>query len=235
MAARQAAGAVAGALLVALALVPAWYLKPGEPRKKASGFIRAARFCFGIWRHSRCGNLATGSFNPFANVYFAHLRFPASESAAFFRLASGATGRRADGSRYLPEGWPGDRHRVDDGRHGCRASRTIKPVNRHRGRAGVRVVHGFPMDERAGLNALLMSRVTERERSGASALNYLVAFSAQAVAALAAGRLLAHFGYGVVLAGSALLAAGAAGLFQAFVNSRAAEPRAAHSIVASTS
>jgi len=59
--------------------------------------------------------------------------------------------------------------------------------------------------------------VTERERSGASALNYLVAFSAQAVAALAAGRLLAHFGYGVVLAGSALLAAGAAGLFQAFV------------------
>jgi predicted MFS family arabinose efflux permease len=86
-----------------------------------------------------------------------------------------------------------------------------------------------------GLNALLMSRVAERERSGASALNYLVAFSAQAVAALAAGRLLAHFGYGVVLAGSALLAAGAAGLFQAFVNSRAAEPRAAHSIVASTS
>jgi len=33
----------------------------------------------------------------------------------------------------------------------------------------------------------------------------------------------------------ALLAAGAAVLFQAFVNSRAAEPRAAHSIVASTS
>jgi predicted MFS family arabinose efflux permease len=86
-----------------------------------------------------------------------------------------------------------------------------------------------------GLNALLMSRVTERERSGASALNYMVAFSAQAVAALAAGRLLAHFGYGVVLAGSALLAAGAAGLFHAFVNSRAAEPRATPSIVASTS
>jgi predicted MFS family arabinose efflux permease len=86
-----------------------------------------------------------------------------------------------------------------------------------------------------GLNALLMSRVTERERSGASALNYLVAFSAQAVAALIAGRLLAHFGYGVVLVGSALLAACAAGLFQAFVNSRAAEHRAAHSIVASTS
>jgi len=65
-----------------------------------------------------------------------------------------------------------------------------------------------------GLNALLMSRVTERERSGASALNYLVAFSAQAVAALAAGRLLAHFGYGVVLAGSALLAAGAPDCFR---------------------
>jgi predicted MFS family arabinose efflux permease len=83
-----------------------------------------------------------------------------------------------------------------------------------------------------GLNALLMSRVAERERGGASALNYLVAFSAQAVAALGAGRLLAHFGYGTVLVASALLAVAAAALFQTFVNSAT---RAARSIAASTS
>jgi predicted MFS family arabinose efflux permease len=83
-----------------------------------------------------------------------------------------------------------------------------------------------------GLNALLMSRVAERERGGASALNYMVAFSAQAVAALGAGRLLTHFGYGAVLAASALLAAVAAGLFQTFVNSGT---RAARSSATSTS
>ena len=62
-----------------------------------------------------------------------------------------------------------------------------------------------------GLNTLLMNHVEERERSGASAVTYMVAFSAQALAALGAGALLARFGYGAVLAGAAVLAALAAG------------------------
>jgi len=58
-----------------------------------------------------------------------------------------------------------------------------------------------------------MSRVTERERSGASALNYLVAFSAQAVRRWPPAGCWRTSVMAVVLAGSALLAAGAAGLF----------------------
>jgi len=73
-----------------------------------------------------------------------------------------------------------------------------------------------------GLNTLLMNHVEERERGGASALTYMVAFSAQALAALAAGGLLARFGYGAVLAGAAAVAALAAGLFQLLLGPRSA-------------
>jgi predicted MFS family arabinose efflux permease len=59
-----------------------------------------------------------------------------------------------------------------------------------------------------------MNHVNERERGGASAINYLVAFAAQAVAAFGAGLLLEQFGFGVVLAGAAALAAIAATTFR---------------------
>jgi predicted MFS family arabinose efflux permease len=65
-----------------------------------------------------------------------------------------------------------------------------------------------------GLNTLLMNHVEERERSGASALNFLAAFGAQMVAAFSAGALLSQFGYGAVLAGASVLALIAAVLFR---------------------
>ena len=64
-----------------------------------------------------------------------------------------------------------------------------------------------------GLNTLLMNRVSERERGGASALNYLVAFGAQAVAAFGAGWLMERYGFGWVLTGAAVLALVATGGF----------------------
>jgi len=224
------------ALMVALALIPAWYLKPGEsPREGAKAYPRSPfllRYlaAFAVW------NLATGSFNPFANVYFAHLRFPAQRIGSVF---SGSQVAQLAGVLMAPAIFR--RAGPVTGIVWMMAATAVglAGLSTQPTAAAAVLAYGWYMAfqwmSEPGLNALLMSRVTERERSGASALNYLVAFSAQAVAALAAGRLLAHFGYGVVLAGSALLALGAAGLFQTFVNSRAAEPRAAHSMVASTS
>jgi len=68
------------------------------------------------------------------------------------------------------------------------------------------------------LNSLLMNHVEERERSGASAVTFLVAFGAQALAALAAGRLFVAFDYGPVLAGAAVLAGLAAAMFSRLSN-----------------
>jgi MFS family permease len=224
------------AFLVALALIPAWYLKAGIVQRKRSKVYPRGPFllrylaAFAVW------NLATGSFNPFANVYFVHLRFPAQRIGSVF---SGAQVAQLAGVLLAPAILR--KAGLVPGIVWMMAATAIGLAGLSAQPAATAAVlayawyMAFQWMSEPGLNALLMSRVAEHERSGASALNYTVAFTAQAVAALVAGRLLAHYGYGVVLAASALLAAAAAGLFHAFVNSRAAEPRTAHSIAASTS
>jgi fucose permease len=58
-----------------------------------------------------------------------------------------------------------------------------------------------------------MNRVSPGQRSGASALNFLVFFGGQAIAASVAGAVVTRFGYPPMLAGAAILAAVAAWLF----------------------
>ena len=65
-----------------------------------------------------------------------------------------------------------------------------------------------------GLNTLLMNNVSETERNGASSLNYLVAFAAQAIAAFAAGRLVATAGYTPIFAAAGGLTLIAALMFR---------------------
>jgi MFS family permease len=64
-----------------------------------------------------------------------------------------------------------------------------------------------------GVYSLVMNQVSPAQRGGASALQYLVAFTAQAISAAIAGRVLAKFGYPPALAGAAVLGATAAFLF----------------------
>ncbi len=64
-----------------------------------------------------------------------------------------------------------------------------------------------------GTYALLMNRVAPGERSGASGLNFLVLFLAQAISASIAGRVVARFGYAPMLAGASIAAAAASLLF----------------------
>jgi MFS family permease len=65
-----------------------------------------------------------------------------------------------------------------------------------------------------GVNTLLMDRVREQERTGASALMMLVAFAAQLVASLAGGAVIAKFGYVAMLTYAAGLAAVSAVAFR---------------------
>jgi MFS family permease len=65
-----------------------------------------------------------------------------------------------------------------------------------------------------GINTLLMSRVEPDEQSGASSLNFLAAFSAHAVAAMAAGAALSRFGYQPVIAALAAVVIVSALLFR---------------------
>jgi MFS family permease len=65
-----------------------------------------------------------------------------------------------------------------------------------------------------GTYSLLMNHVGEEQRSGASALNFLVIFSAQAAAAGLAGIVITRLGYPAMLAVAATVALGAAFLFR---------------------
>ena len=64
-----------------------------------------------------------------------------------------------------------------------------------------------------GIYSSLMNRVAPEQRGGASALNFLVIFVAQAVAATVAGAIVARFGYAPMLMGASAIAAMAAVLF----------------------
>ena len=57
-----------------------------------------------------------------------------------------------------------------------------------------------------GTYSLLMNRVSPEQHSGASALNFLMVFLAQAAAASAGGAVVAHYGYPPMLAGAAMFA-----------------------------
>jgi predicted MFS family arabinose efflux permease len=57
-----------------------------------------------------------------------------------------------------------------------------------------------------GMFSFLMDHAKEEERGGAAALNFLVLFAGQAIAATISGVALRHFGYAVVLMTAGLLA-----------------------------
>jgi MFS family permease len=69
-----------------------------------------------------------------------------------------------------------------------------------------------------GMFTLLMDSVKPGERNNASALNFLVSFGGQAIAASSAGWLLARFGYPPVLVAGATISAGAAFLLRALLS-----------------
>lgn len=64
-----------------------------------------------------------------------------------------------------------------------------------------------------GAYSLLMNRAPREQHSGASAMNFLVVFLAQAAAASAGGAIVAHYGYPPLLAGAAAMAISAAFAF----------------------
>jgi MFS family permease len=202
--------------LVALAIWPAWRLRATniaavtQPRVYPRGtFLLRFLVPFALW------NLATGSFNPFFNAYFAHLRFPMERIGLIF---SGAQLTQVVTILLAP---------LLIARTGLVSAIVWMMMATALGLAGLAVEPpgsaaalaytayvAFQWMSEPGMNTLLMNQVNERQRSGASSLMYLVAFSAQALAAFGAGALLPHVGYGLVIGGAAVIAVVSAGLLR---------------------
>ena len=173
-----------------------------------SRFLALYLLPFALW------NLATGSFNPFNNLYFARLGFSVERIGSVFSgahvvqvaalLLAPAVIRRMG----LLSGIVAMMTATAFGLGALAAHPSpIAAV------AAFAAYTSFQWMSEPGLNTLLMNHVEERERSGANSLNFLVAFGAQALAAFAAGRLFTRVGYTWTLAGAALLAVAAAALF----------------------
>jgi predicted MFS family arabinose efflux permease len=203
------------AAAVLAAVVPAWRWRPQTDTAAPSApgriwprgpFLKRYLAAYAVW------HLATGAFNPFHNVYFARLGFSAARIGSLFsatqllQLVSLSLAplfiRRAGLVGAIM--WM--------------MAATALGLFGLAGGTGVVLAYAWYvclqwMSE-PGLNTLLMDKVTEAERNGASSLNYLVAFGAQAVAAFAAGHLFTSLGYRPVLAGAGALALIAAGMFR---------------------
>lgn len=208
------------AALSAVAVLPALRLgdfprPPSDARVyPRSRFILVFLFPFAVW------HLATGAFNPFNNVYFKRLGFADARIGSVFALS-----QCVQIAALLLT--PAIIRRL--GLVGAIASMMAATAAAMAALAGAPAAWSaigaylaftsFQWMSEPGLNTLLMNGVPEPERGGASALNYVVAFGAQAVAAAVGGSVVTRFGYGPMLAGAAAAALLAAGLFPLLLRS----------------
>jgi predicted MFS family arabinose efflux permease len=198
----------------ALAVLPALRLKEfprapvGARIYPRSRFLALYLFAFAIW------HLATGTFNPFNNVYFKRLGFADQRIGSVFALA-----QLVQVGALLAAPLIIRRLGLLNGIVVMMAATALAlgGLAMQPPEAGAVAAYigymSFQWMSEPGLNTLLMNRVEERERTGASALNYVVAFGAQALAAYAGGAMFSRLGYGPALAGAAALALLAAVLF----------------------
>jgi MFS family permease len=209
------AAILAGCGLTALALWPV----SGLPLKRISSRPK------NLWPRSRflvrylCAmavwNLATGSFNPFFNTYFVRrFQMPAQTVGMLFSAA-----QLCQAGAMLLAPLLLRRLGLLAGIAALEAATALFLGGLAAGSsalaAGIAYAcyTAFQFMSEPGLSTLLMGSVTPEERSGAAALGFLVAFGAQAVAAVGAGAGFKRFGYPPVLAVAAGLAALAALLF----------------------
>jgi predicted MFS family arabinose efflux permease len=157
-------------------------------------------------------SLATGAFNPFFNVYFSkNLGMAVSQIGTLFSLSqlvqvaavllAPVVLRRLGAISGLIS--------IQMATALALAALALGPPSPLAALAYAGYM-GFQFMSEPGIYSLLMDRVQPEERSGASALNFLVIFGGQAIAAMAAGFGVKRFGYPVVLFIAAALAALAA-------------------------
>jgi MFS family permease len=205
------AALLVGCAIAALAIWPALALRLSPVDRPARTSYPRGRFILRFLFALALLNLGTGAFNPFANAYFAqYVRMPVHEIGLVFSVGQLT---QVGGILLAP---------LIVRRLG--AVRGITAIEVFTGLALAFLATGPPgwiaaagyagylafqwMDEPV-MESLLMTQVPPAQRSGASSLMYLVIFTANAVAAPAAGAGIARLGYPTVMtAAAACLVAG---------------------------
>jgi MFS family permease len=205
----------ASAALAALALWPLARLRiePPRPRETRSyprdPFIRRFLVAIGVW------GFAMGVFGPLFNAYFAReFRMPVERIGIVFSFAQAAQVIAMLFAPLLLRRLGLTRGVAIMQLATALALALLAPTQMAVVAAVLYTSYvSFQYMSEPGIYSCLMNRVLPGQRSGASALNYLVLFGAQTLAASLAGAVVTRYGYPPTLAGAAVLAAVAAWLF----------------------
>jgi predicted MFS family arabinose efflux permease len=189
--------------IVCLGLRPLWRLQTGStaPVETRRALPRLHPFLFLFLPVVAVWGLVTGSFAPFANVYFArHLHMPLAQIGVVFSAAQIA---QVAAVLLAP---------LVFRRFGLISGIIYMQIATGLALASLAAAHGtvatsflyvgytaFQWMNEPGLYSLLMDRVPQSARSDASAWNVLVASCSQAVAATLAGSAFLRFNYPTVM------------------------------------
>jgi MFS family permease len=209
-----------GCVFILLALWPLSRVRasatlPPEKRKLYRPSPLVTRFLIAmlVW------SIGTGLFNPFRNVFFAqHFRMPVQQIGYVFSWA-----QFAQVGAILAAPLVFRRFGVLRGISGMEFATALTLLGLAVARGPIWAALGYTAFMMAqymsepGMFTFLMEGVPAAERSSASALNIVVLFAGQAVAAAVGGGLIAVFGYAPVLAVAAAICAFAALLFRVLV------------------
>jgi hypothetical protein len=214
---------VAASAVAALAALPAVSLRFQSVSRTAANAYPRERAVAGFLIALAVWSAATGAFNPFFNTFFAgrlHMSVPRigaifsySHLAQVLALLSASAILRKLGD-VKGIAWC----QLATGAALALLAFSTTPA----GAAAVYIGYmSFQYMSEPGLFNLLMNRVAPGERSGASALYFLVASLAGSLAAFAGGAAISRFGYPPVLLASGSAAMAAAFLFRTLVRDRA--------------
>ncbi len=183
---------------------------PSETRSYPRGpFIRRYLVAIGVW------GFAIGLFNPLFNAYFARqFRLSVEKIGTVFSVAQAIEVAAMLAAPLLLRRLGLTRGVALTQLGAAVALGLLAPAPVALAAAALySAFASFQYMSEPGIYTSLMSRVLPEQRSGASALNFLVTFAAQAIAATAAGAIVARYGYPPMLAAASAIATVAALLF----------------------
>jgi predicted MFS family arabinose efflux permease len=163
-------------------------------------------------------NLGTGAFNPFASVFFARMGMPVEHIGYVF-----SSSQLAQVIAILCAPFVFRKFGTVRAIWGMEMATALGLValatagGAMWAAAAYTSYMAFQYMSEPGMFTLLMDSVPAGERNGASALNFLVSFAGQAIAASVSGWMLARFGYPPVLAAGAFICVAAAFLLRSLL------------------
>jgi predicted MFS family arabinose efflux permease len=206
----------AGCAIVLLALLPLSRVKFGASQPSERKLHRPSPLLLRFLVAMAAWSLGTGMLNPFFNVFFAqHIHLPLQQIGYVFAVA-----QIAQVAAILLSPLVFRKFGLTRGISGMQLATAFALLSLSAAGGPIWAAAGYSaymmsqyMSE-PGQFTLLMEAVPPSERNSASALNFLVAYAGQAVAAAGAGMLLTRVGYPPVMVLAAVICVVAAVLFR---------------------